>query len=64
MEQTEANRVVNTFNIAPYLSAGVNSVRLRITKNTGGDNDSASSTSWTINMVQFYLTWNYDESTI
>jgi hypothetical protein len=57
-------RVLNTYDVLPYLASGVNSIRIQVRMNTGGETDSITSSTWTVNVINFYLTWNYDESTI
>ena len=59
-----ANQGRNTFDIKDYLTAGSNTVRLVISVDTGGDTPSVVSKSWTVNVVNMYLTWDYDDTMI
>ena len=54
---------INSFDITPYLIVGENKVKVSISVENG---DSVLTTvkNWTINVVNFYLDWNYNESTI
>lgn len=54
----------NTFDIGPYLSAGANNVKLSISVDTGGDTNTVVTKTWTVNAVNMYLTWDYDDTTI
>lgn len=62
--ETAAQGVTNSFNIGPYLSQGSNNVRLTVTVDTGGDSPITVSKTWTINAVNMYVEWNYDERTV
>lgn len=59
-----ANQGLNTFDIADYLTVGMNNVKLSIAVDTGGETLSVITKSWTVNLVNMYLTWNYDDTTI
>lgn len=56
--------VVNTFNIGEFLSVGANTVRLSITVDTGGETNTTTTKSWTINAINLYLTWDYLDTTV
>ena len=59
-----ANQGRNTFDLADYVTAGSNTIRLVISVDTGGDTPSTVSKSWTVNLVNMYLTWDYDDTTV
>ncbi len=54
----------NSFDIAPYLSVGTNSVKLSISVDTGGESATVTTKTWSINAVNLYLTWDYDDTTL
>lgn len=64
MVNQEIQPILNSFDISPYLTTGNNNVVLQVSVDTGGDNPVISRKSWTVNMINFYLTWNYNEDTI
>ena len=59
-----ANNGTNTFNIGPYLSAGNNDVRVSITVNTGGATPVTKTKPWTVNAINMYVDWTYNDTTI
>ena len=54
----------NSFDIGPYLTPGTNSVRLSVSVDTGGDTLITRTKTWTVNAVNMYFTWNYDDAQI
>ena len=61
---SENAELTNTFNIAPYLSIGQNNITLQISINTGGEYNNIVRKTWTVNVINFSLVWNYNEETI
>ena len=63
---TEAdNTITNSdFDISPYLSVGANNIILQVSVNTGGEYPTIVRKTWTVNVVNFSLVWNYNETTI
>ena len=59
-----ANQGQNTFDIGDYLSVGANSIRLSVSVDTGGETPTVTTKTWTVNSVNLYLTWDYDDTTI
>ena len=60
----QGDGVTNTFDIGEYLSVGANTVRLVVTVDTGGDSLRTVSKTWTVNAINMYLTWDYEDITI
>lgn len=54
----------NTFNIGNYLSVGSNNVKLSISIDTGGDTPTVVTKTWTVNAVNMYAKWDYDDTTV
>lgn len=61
---TALQNAVNSFNIGPYLSVGSNTVKVSISVDTGGDTQLTRTKTWTVNAVNMYVVWDYDETTI
>lgn len=61
---TALQNVVNNFDIGPYLAVGSNNVRISVSVDTGGDTPLVRTKTWTINCVNMYIEWDYDETTI
>ena len=59
-----ANQGTNTFDIGPYLTVGANSIRLSVSVDTGGETNTVTTKTWTVNAVNLYLTWDYDDTTV
>lgn len=59
-----ANQGQNTFDIGDYLSVGANSIRLSVSVDTGGETPTVTTKTWTVNSVNLYLTWDYDDTTL
>lgn len=55
---------INSFDISPYLSVGSNNVTLQISIDTGGDTLTIVRRTWTVNVINFSLVWNYNEETV
>ena len=53
----------NTFDIGPYLRTGANSIVLSVTNTINGETIRRTKT-WQITVINFSLTWEYEESTI
>lgn len=54
----------NSFDISPYLTSGNNSIRLQVSVDTGGNLPQTATKTWTVNAVDVYFTWNYDDAQI
>ena len=54
----------NSFDIGDYLSVGSNTIRLSISVETGGESNTVVTKTWTVNAVNMYLTWDYDDTTV
>ena len=54
----------NTISVGDYLSVGTNTIRISVSVNTGGENNSVSSKTWSVNAVNMYMSWNYSDSDI
>lgn len=54
----------NTFNIGSYLSVGTNNVKLSISVDTGGDTPTVTTKTWSVNAINMYAMWDYDDTTI
>ena len=54
----------NTFDISPYLSVGNNNVKLSISVDTGGESPVVTTKTWTVNAINMYAVWDYNDATI
>ena len=54
----------NSFDITPYLTAGSQDVKLKVTIDTGGESLQTTTKSWRINLINMYFTWSYNDSQI
>ena len=54
----------NTFDIGQYLSVGTNNVKVSISVDVGGDTPLVRTKTWTVNAVNMYVVWDYDDTTI
>lgn len=54
----------NTFNIGSYLNVGSNNVKLSISVDTGGDTPTVTTKTWSVNAINMYIVWDYDDTTI
>lgn len=61
---TARQEVTNSFDISQYLTAGTNNIRLSISVDTGGTAPTLVTKTWTINAINLYAKWDYDDATI
>lgn len=54
----------NSFDIGPYLTAGTNNVKLTVSVDTGGAAPQTASKTWTVNAINMYFTWPYNDSQV
>ena len=54
----------NTFDVGQYLTVGQNNVKLSIVVDTGGDVPVTTSKTWTVNSIDMYVEWEYNDATI
>ncbi len=54
----------NTFDIGQYLNVGSNNVKVSISVDTGGETPTVTTKSWTVNAINMYAVWDYDDTTI
>jgi len=54
----------NTFDVGEFLSVGLNTIRLSISVDTGGETNTVTTKTWTVNAVDLYLIWDYLDTTI
>jgi len=54
----------NTFDIGQYLNVGSNNVKVSISVDTGGESPTVTTKSWTVNAINMYAVWDYDDTTI
>ena len=50
--------------LGDILIVGVNTVKISVSVDTGGESRKVATKTWTINSVNMYLTWNYADSQI
>lgn len=61
---TAYNNQTNSFDIGQYLSVGTNTVKVSVSVDTGGESLTIVTKSWTVNAVNMYAIWDYDDTTI
>lgn len=61
---TAYNNATSSFDIGSYLSVGTNTVKVSVSVDTGGDNPIIVTKSWTVNAVNMYAVWDYDDATV
>ena len=54
----------NSFDIGQYLNVGTNSVKISVSVDTGAENNYVVTKTWSVNAVNLYLTWDYDDTTL
>ena len=59
-----AHQGENTFDIGQYLNVGSNNVKVSISVDTGGESPTITTKSWTVNAINMYAVWDYDDTTI
>lgn len=59
-----ANNGNNSFDATEFLAVGTNNIKVSISVDTGGETPIVVTKTWTVNVINLYLTWDYDESTI
>lgn len=58
------NNQPSSFDIGQYLSVGTNTVKVSVVVDTGGDAPTTVTKSWTVNAVNMYAIWDYDDTTV
>lgn len=61
---TARNNATTSFDVGQYLSVGSNAVKVSVSVDTGGENPTVVTKSWTVNAVNMYATWDYDDTDI
>lgn len=59
-----AHQGENTFDIGQYLNVGSNNVKVSISVDTGGESPTVTTKSWSVNAINMYAVWDYDDTTI
>ena len=59
-----AHQGENTFDIGQYLNVGSNNVKVSISVDTGSESPTITTKSWTVNAINMYAVWDYDDTTI
>ena len=59
-----AQGITNTFDIGPYLNVGSNNVKISVSVDTGGESPTIATKTWTVNSINMYIVWDYDDTTI
>ena len=54
----------NTFDIGAYLSVGTNNVKISVSVDTGGDEPTITTKTWSVNAINMYAVWDYDDTTV
>lgn len=54
----------NSFDITPYLTAGFQEVKLKVSINTGGESLQTITKPWRVNLINMFFTWSYNDSQI
>ena len=62
--RADGELIDNYFDIGEYLNVGSNTVKLSISVDTGGDVPTVVTKTWTINAIDMYLEWKYDDATV
>lgn len=58
------NGQVSSFDVGDYLGIGSNTVRVSVSVDTGGEAPKVTTKVWTVAVINMYLTWDYDDTTI
>lgn len=61
---TAYNNQTSSFDIGSYLSVGTNTVKVSVSVDTGGDEPTTVTKSWTVNAINMYAIWDYDDATV
>lgn len=54
----------NTFDVGKYLNVGSNNVKVSISVDTGGETPTVTTKTWSVNAINMYVVWDYDDTTI
>ena len=54
----------NTFDVGQYLISGINNIKVSIVVDTGGETPITVTKTWTVNAINMYVEWNYNEATL
>ena len=54
----------NTLDVGEYLTVGSNSVKIGVSVDTGGETNTVTTKTWTVNAINMYLDWNYTDSQV
>lgn len=56
--------IINTINVSDYLVVGSNTVKISVSVDTGGETNTVTTKTWSVNAINMYLEWNYTDSQI
>lgn len=54
----------NSIEVGQHLTVGSNSVKISVSVDTGGESNFIATKTWTVNAINMYLQWNYNDSQI
>ena len=54
----------NSFDIGKYLAVGTNNVKISVSVDTGGDEPTITTKTWSVNAINMYAVWDYDDTTV
>lgn len=54
----------NIIDVGDYLSVGTNTVKISVSVDTGGEAYTVATKSWSVNAINMYFSWNYNDSQV
>lgn len=58
------NQGNNIIEVGEYLAIGSNTVKISVSVDTGGDANTVTTKSWSVNAINMYFVWNYTDSQV
>lgn len=54
----------NSISIGDHLAVGTNTVKISVSVDVGGETNKVATKTWSVNAINMYLAWNYNDSQI
>ena len=61
---TSTDGAFNSINVGDYLSVGNNTIKISVNVDTGGESNTTTTKTWSVNAINMYLSWDYTDSQV
>ncbi len=61
---TSTTGALNSIDVGEYLTVGTNTVKISVSVDTGGENNTVATKTWSVNAINMYLDWTYTDSQV